>query len=461
MEKERGHFGSNFGFLMAAIGSAVGLGNLWGFPYKMGANGGFAFLIIYLALVLLCGVIIMTIEMAIGRKTGKSPVYALATFGKRWRPVGWFGVGASFIIMGFYTVICGWVLRYVVDYFMTLIGQGTITSVDGVTYFTSAFGDITLNLIYTLLAFVITCVIVMGGIQKGIEKFSKVAMPALFVMLIVVIIKGLTMEGSAEGLEFMFTFKSEDFNFFNALRTAGGQMMFSLSLGMGALITYGSYMTKDSNISKNGWIIPIADTIMALLSGLAIFPALFALDMDPSGGPGLLFMTLHNVFDSMGAVGPIFGFVFYVLTLIAALSSMISLVEVSTSHFYDYQASKGKTPSRKKITFWVCLGMFIISLPIIFDKLGESGIFSWVPIKDKDGLDFYDFIASGVLMPLGGVFLSALIGWRKGGMAYLDDEIRVHDNKFVARGFFNVVVKITPAIMIVVLFSLLLSYFGL
>ena len=268
MEK-RGNWSSTFGFLMAAIGSAVGLGNMWGFPYKMGSNGGFAFLIIYLVLALLCGIVIMTIEMTIGRKTGKSPVLAMGQIGKRFKFVGWFGVLSAFIIMGFYTMIMGWVVRYVVDFFQAMIGIDVFAGMNGVEYFSSVYTDTTASFIYTFIAFALTSVIVMGGVSKGIERFSKIAIPALFGLLIVVIIKGLTMPGAGEGVKFMFTFDAENFNLFKTVRSAGGQMMFSLSLGMGILITYGSYMNKSENILEQS-AFPYGSIAISAMENLGI-----------------------------------------------------------------------------------------------------------------------------------------------------------------------------------------------
>ncbi|MBQ4062058.1 MAG: sodium-dependent transporter [Christensenellaceae bacterium] len=457
MEK-RGNWSSTFGFLMAAIGSAVGLGNMWGFPYKMGSNGGFAFLIIYLVLALLCGIVIMTIEMTIGRKTGKSPVLAMGQIGKRFKFVGWFGVLSAFIIMGFYTMIMGWVVRYVVDFFQAMIGIDVFAGMNGVEYFSSVYTDTTASFIYTFIAFALTSVIVMGGVSKGIERFSKIAIPALFGLLIVVIIKGLTMPGAGEGVKFMFTFDAENFNLFKTVRSAGGQMMFSLSLGMGILITYGSYMNKSENISRSAYIIPIADTIIAILSGLAIFPAVFALGMEPGGGVGLLFSTLHGVFNDMGAIGPFFGFLFYILVLIATVTSTVSLVEVVAAHFIDTRIDKGKPAKRKLVTGLCCLAMFVISIPVIFDKLGEGGM---IKPLGMIWLDFYDFVSEGLMMPIGALVLCILVGWKL-KMKFMDDEITLNGNKFVGRGFFAVCVKyVTPILFTFLIVSLILSYFGI
>lgn len=456
--ENRGTWTSTMGFLMASIGSAVGLGNLWGFPYKMGSYGGFAFLIVYLILALLCGIIIMTIEMTIGRKTGKSPILAMRELGKRYTWIGWFGVLSAFIILGFYTMIMGWVVRYVVDFFQAMVGIDVFGGMNGPAYFSFVYSDITANLIYTFIAFAMTAIVVMGGVSKGIEKFSKIAIPALFFLLIVVIIKGLTMPGSTDGIKFMFTFDPESFDLFTTVRSAGGQMMFSLSLGMGILITYGSYMSKNENIARSAYILPIADTIMALMAGFAIFPAVFALDMEPSGGVGLLFATLHGVFNDMGSIGPFFGFLFYLLVLIAALTSTVSLVEVVVSHFIDSRVIKGKPANRRAVVSLCCLAMFLISIPVIFDRLGEGGMIQPLGLI---WLDFYDFISEGFMMPIGALTMCLLVGW-KFGMKFMDDEITQNGNKFVGRRFFAVCVKyVTPVLFTFLLVSLALSFFGI
>lgn len=443
---------------MAAIGSAVGLGNLWGFPYKMGSHGGFAFLIIYLLLTLLCGIIIMTIEMVIGRKTGKSAVLAMAEIGKSYKIVGWFGVLSAFIIMGFYTMIMGWVVRYVVDFLRAMMGIDVFQGMDGGAYFGSVYGNTTSSLIYTFIAFAMTAIIVMGGVSKGIEKFSKVAIPALFCLLLVVIVKGLSMPGAMDGVKFMFTFDAANFNLFDTVRSAGGQMMFSLSLGMGILITYGSYMNKSDNIARSAYIIPIADTVIALLAGFAIFPAVFALGMEPSGGVGLLFSTLHGVFNDMGPLGPMFGFIFYLLVLIAALTSTMSLAEVVISHFIDIRTAKGKPANRKLISALCCLAMFAISIPVIFDRLGEGGMIQPLGLV---WLDFYDFLSEGLMMPIGALIMCLLVGWKL-GMKYMDDEITLNGNKFYGRKFFAICVKyVTPILFTFLLVSLVLSFFGI
>jgi len=468
MENNRGSFSSNLGFVLAAMGSAIGLGNLWGFPYKMGANGGFPFLIIYLTFVIFCGVVVMCIEMSIGRKTGKSPVLAMSQLGKKYAFVGWFGVLSATLIMGFYSVLIGYSFRYMFGFLIQIFGASGFGGMDGGAFFGAYTGNVGAVVGYTVLAFVVCYFIVAGGIEKGIEKFNAIGIPALFVILLVIIVYNFTLDGAEQGLVFMFTSKGmeiagTEFNFLNACRTAAGQMLFSCSLGMGAMITYGSYLDKKENISKNAWIIPAADTTAAILAGIAIFPAVFAQGQSPNAGPGLLFITMHNTFTSMGFAGNIVGALFYLLVIFAGVSSAISLMEVSSAHLIDSSAAKGKPMSRKKAVGIIAGIMMVLAIPVCIDKLGGAGwgLYQFLADGSKDLLDLYDFVAEGIMMPLGAVLMCLIVGWGK-GMDWMAEEIETQGNKFVTRGFFTVCVKyITPAMMLFVLISLALSYVGL
>ena len=330
MEERKG-FGSNFGFLMAAIGSAVGLGNIWGFPNKMGANGGFTFLIIYLILAACCGFIVMMGELALGRKTGRGAIGAYRVLSKRFKWLGWLGVLSAFLILGFYCALGGYCLKYVTlnvgNLFHAGFGTGTL---DGAGVFGALMANQGEAVIYGLIFVALTMIIVMGGVGGGIEKVCSVGMPALFVMLVICIIRSCTLEGASDGLKYMFVpgwalangVIKEAPDFFSVVSTAGGQMFFSLSLGMAAMITYGSYLDKKENLQKNAIIIVVMDTLVALMAGLCVIPGRFALDPTGNlGGPSLLFVTMQNVFDRMGAAGPIFGILFYLLVVFAAVSS--------------------------------------------------------------------------------------------------------------------------------------------
>lgn len=475
MEERKG-FGTNFGFLMAAVGSAVGLGNIWGFPNKMGASGGFTFLIIYLVLAALCGIIVMIGELAIGRKTGASAVKAYKVLSKKFKWLGWLGVASAFFILSFYCALGGYCIKYVVLNFGNLIGAGFGTNgLSGGDVFNAFMGNQAQSVIYGLIFVVITMVIVMGGVGGGIEKVCSVGMPALFVMLVICIIRACTLTGAVDGLKYMFVpgwavangvIESAP-NLFNVISTAGGQMFFSLSLGMGAMITYGSYLNKKENLEKNALLIVIMDTVVALCAGLCVIPARFALAPDGDlGGPSLLFVTMQNVFDRMSAVGPIFGIVFYLLVVFAAISSSISLLETVVAHFVDKARDAGKGDKRKAYSLITTVFVAILCVLVCLDGLGSQGI---SPVNILGGatkgwndcwLDFFDCISEGLMMPLGALFMSLMIGWET-GPDLVKEEAEKEGNRMKSYGYFRVCVKyITPLCMLLVLWGQLQSFFG-
>jgi len=473
MEHNRGQWSSNLVFIMAAVGSAIGMGNLWGFPYKMGANGGLPFLLIYLALVVLCGVICMAVEMVIGRKTGKSPILAIGQLGKKWRFIGWFGNLSAFIIMGFYSVLIGYALRYFVGFASQLLvgldGFQGITG--GANFFVSFTQDVPSVIFYTFLTFALCAIFVAKG-TEGLESFNKIGIPGLFLILIGIIIYNFTLPGSTEGYTFMFTTKGleiagTEFNFLRAVRQAGGQMLFSLSLGMGAMITYGSYLGKTESIGKNAWIIPAFDTLAAIFAGMAIFPAVFATGNSVNAGPGLLFITMHDVFTTMGTVGNLIGMLFYLLVIFAGVSSAISLMEVVSSSIIDSRTAKGKAPERKTVVFLVSLAMFILAIPICADQLGLAGeegffwpVYSYLADGSKDLLDFYDMLTEGLMMPLGAMLMCLLVGW-KVGFPWMKEEVLSDGKPWKMEKYFEICVKyVAPVLMAFVLVSLFLSYLG-
>lgn len=421
----RAQWGSKFGFLMAAIGSAVGLGNIWGFPFKMGQNGGFAFLLVYVVLAVFVGYIIMNSELALGRRTGKGIIGAYHTASRRFRWVGMLGVISPFLILMFYCVLGAYCMQYMFLNFaelaMGVYSKSAMTGADSfLAMITNPFGCIIFTLIFVLM----NILVVRGGVSEGIEKFNKVGMPALFVMLLIIIGRSVTLDGAAEGLKFMFAPNFEPFSsfrgFISVLAAAGGQMFFSLSLAMGAMITYGSYLSKSESITKNSLVIVACDTLVALMAGLAVIPAAFALGGDGAAmaGPKLLFITMQDVFSHMGKLGPVFGILFYGLVIIAALSSSISLVEVLVTYLSDRAEQKGKKANRSRITWIVSLLFAIGAVLVAWDGLGANGL--WVPFQNTLGivgefndcwLDFLDCIAEGIAMPLGALFMSFMIGW--------------------------------------------------
>ena len=480
MEERKG-FGSNFGFLMAAIGSAVGLGNIWGFPNKMGANGGFTFLIIYLILAACCGFIVMMGELALGRKTGRGAIGAYKVLSKRFKWLGWLGVLSAFLILGFYCALGGYCLKYVTlnvgNLFHAGFGTGTL---DGAGVFGALMANQGEAVVYGLIFVAITMIIVMGGVGGGIEKVCSVGMPALFVMLVICIIRSCTLEGASEGLKYMFVpgwalangVIKDAPDFFSVVSTAGGQMFFSLALGMAAMITYGSYLDKKENLQKNAIIIVVMDTLVALMAGLCVIPGRFALDPTGKlGGPSLLFVTMQNVFDRMGAAGPIFGILFYLLVVFAAVSSSISLLEAVVAHFVDKARDEGKGDKRKLYSLIGAIGAGILCVIVCLDALGNAGISpadilgmrvdpsDKVPTWSADWLDFFDCIAEGILMPLGALLMSIMYGWEL-GPEVVHAEATCEGQKFGAYGWFKICIKyITPLAMLLVLYGQIKEFF--
>ena len=487
MEERKG-FGSNFGFLMAAVGSAVGLGNIWGFPNKMGASGGFTFLIIYLILAVLCGFIVMVGELAIGRKTGKGAVEAYHVLSKKFKWMGWMGILSAFFILFFYCALGGYCIKYVVlnvgDLFgagfgtnaMAAVADANGTSV-GAEVFGAFIGNPTEAIIYGLIFVAITMIIVIGGIGGGIEKVCSVGMPALFVMLLICIIRACTLPGAVEGLKYMFVpgwavangVIKEAPDFLTVLATAGGQMFFSLSLGMGAMITYGSYLQKKENLQKNAILIIVMDTLVALMAGLCVIPGRFALDPDGTlGGPKLLFITMQNVFSRMGGLGPIFGILFYLLVVFAAVSSSISLLEVIVAHFVDKARNEGKGDMRKKYTLIAAACVGVGCILVCADRLGDASFTPWkllnlpaesVRTWNDCWLDFWDMLSEGIMMPLGALLMSLMIGWEI-GPEVVKDECEQSGHAMGGYGFFKLCVRfITPLCMILILYGQIKEFF--
>ena len=433
---ERGQWGSNIGFILAAAGSAVGLGNIWKFPYLAGANGGGAFVFIYLAMVVIIGFVIMLGEMTIGRNTHLSSVEAYKKINKKWAFVGIIGVVVAFCILSFYSVIGGWVLNYISKYI-----TGGIPGSEASTYFSSFISGTTAPIMWHFIFMVSCCIIVLKGIAGGIEKASKIMMPALLILLIVVVIRAVTLEGAMAGIEF---FLKPDFSkvTISTVMAALGQAFFSLSLGMGAVITYGSYLGKNENLEKNAVIIPGIDTVVALLAGFAILLAVFAFGLEPTAGPSLMFITLPSVFDSM-AFGQIFGLLFFILILFAALTSAIALLEVVVAFVIDTFKI-----NRKIATIGMALIIFLIGIPC---SLANGPVMGDVLIFGFNFFDLMSFVAESVLMPLGGLLMCVFIGhvW---GIDKAVDEISCEGKySFKSRKFFIVMIKYVAPILIFII----------
>ena len=461
-ENKKGQWGSSFGFLMATVGAAVGLGNLWGFPYKMGKGGGFIFLLIYLILVALVGVVVTLQELSIGRKSGKGVLYAYSSVDKRASIIGLFGWLSPLFIIGFYSMLGGYTIKYMVANLGDLLrAPWGVNGADSAEFFQTFYTSQFESTLYTVLFICLIIFIIAMGIQSGIEKFSSVATPALFVMLLITIARAVTLPGAIEGVKFMLV---PDWSLFtpkgiiNVLASAGGQMFFSLSLGMGITVTYGSYVSKSDDLQKSSIFIPIADTIAAVLAGFATLPAVFAAGLDPGQGPGMLFVTLQTVFASMGAIGPVFGLIFYLLVFIAAITSAVSVMEAIVSTTLDITEHHFKHTNRVFIT--LCCGVYALAMGIFvsMDGLGSHG-FPQI-FNQSTWLDTFDLLSEGTLMPIGAFLAAVLFGWIKPG--YLDDEISLGSNGYGMKKYFDFCIKwIVPPIMLMVLLGQISAFFGL
>ena len=439
MEKKKNGFGSALGFVLAAAGSAVGLGNLWRFPAETAKNGGAAFVLLYIVCVLLIGFVTMMCEFHIGRRAAANPVSAY----KKIHPaIGWFGlcgVMIPAIIICYYGVLGGYTVKYAVSSF---------TGNDGILldFSTSTWQVVLFTAIFMLLA----VLIIMGGVKSGIEKMSKVLMPALFLILIAMAIYALCLgEGVREGLAF---FLKPDFSKvkFSSVLAAMGQAFFSLSLGMGTMIAYGSYTGKEINMVKSTGMICVFDTFVALLSGLAIFPAVAHFDpslLGSAAGAGLMFGILPEVFADMGGLGQIVSFFFFAMVVIAALTSVVSLVEVVTQ--FIIQRFK---IARKRAALWCVSICGLISIPvgISFGAVGiaEKG---GIAVFGMDLLSFFDEVTNTVLMPVCAFFACLAIGWFVGPKeAMLEMEDGTTRLGFLKKIFPVMVRYITPALILVV-----------
>ncbi len=441
VEQKKVGFASSIGFILAAAGSAVGLGNIWGFPYKTADNGGAAFVLVYIACVLLIGFVTMLCEIYIGKRSAANPITSYKNVNKN---VGWFGLVAIAIpafIICYYSVLGGWTAKYALNSF-----SGNAGIIAG---FSTNVGEVVL---YTVIFMALSVYIILGGVQDGIEKMSKVLMPILFIIIVGVACYSLTLgEGVAEGLQF---YLKPDFSALNAkaIVTAMGQAFFSLSLGMGAMITYGSYTGREINIVKSTGMICLFDTVVALLAGLAIFPAVAHFDpslLGSASGVGLMYIVLPQVFDSMGTVGQFVSFAFFAMVVIAAITSVVSLIEVVT----QFVLQKFKV-DRKKAALTVAAVCFFVSIPVGI-SLGQVGIMedpNGLALFGMDWLTFFDEVTNTVLMPVCALFAVLAVGWIITPKKAFE-EIESLGTKFPnwLKGLFTVMVRfITPALIVIV-----------
>lgn len=403
---EQKSFSSNLGAIMAAVGSAVGLGNIWRFPYICGKYGGGAFLLVYLIFVFLLGSVLMMSELVIGRRTRSTPRNAylsLAPKGQRglWRVFGWLCTLTCFFILSQYLVLSGWTTGYV---WHSISGSLATLGTDAtlISDFFRLFSTGGWNPVWYMVAFsLLVMVVIFGGVQKGVELASKVLMPILVVLIIILCVRSLTLPGSMRGVEYLF---SPDFSKLTAegILAALGQALFSLSVGMGVMLVYGSYLPADDHIFKTAMWITVCDTLIAIFAGLAIFPAVFSCGFDPAGGPGLVFCVLPNVFNSMGAAGTAFSVVFFLLLLVAALTSAISLLECLTASICE----------RYRLQRWqgcILFSLLSMILGTVF-TLSFSHL-SGVKLLGYSLFDFIDRINSIYLPPICALGTTIFFGW--------------------------------------------------
>lgn len=394
-------FGSKLGVILATVGCAVGLGNIWRFPYMAGSNGGAAFLLIYIVCILLLGLPVMITEFFIGRhsRSNAAGAFKVMAPGTKWSFIGYNGVLAAFLILGFYSVVAGWTLEYIVQAFSGTLAGKTAAA------FKLDFENFSTGIVrpigWTVAFIALTHFIIISGVKKGIERASKVMMPLLFLILVALCIRSVTLPNAEKGLFFLFR---PDFSKITSsvVLSAMGQAFFSLSIGMGCLITYSSYFKKDTNLQNTALQVTILDTLVAILAGVMIFPAVFSFGIAPTAGPELVFITLPNVFEQL-PFGGLWSAIFFILLALAALTSTISLHEVSTAYVHEeYHIS------RKKAAWFVSGGVLILGIlsSLSFGILKDFTIFGMI------FFDALDYFTAKIMLPLGGMLICIFAGRR-------------------------------------------------
>jgi len=409
-----GQWSSRTAFILAATGSAVGLGNIWKFPYITGENGGGAFVIVYLLCIAAIGIPIMMAEVMLGRRGRQSPINTMATLASEegrpasWALLGWLGVIAGFLILSYYSVIAGWALSYV---FRTASGVFVGATADGVSNIFSEFVSNPESLLAWHTIFMIaTMIIVSRGVKNGLEKAVTYLMPSLFVLLVILLFYAMSTGYFAEGLAFLFT---PDFSKLTAqsVLVAMGHAFFTLSLGMGAIMVYGSYLPKDVSIAKASMLIALADTLVALMAGMIIFPIVFANNLEPGAGPGLIFQTLPIAFGQMEA-GILIGTLFFILLVFAAWSSSISLIEPAVAWLVE-----NRNMTRVSASVWCGIATWFVGIGSVFSfnvwqqSTWSLSLFGETLFENKTFFDTLDGLTANIMLPLGGLFIAIFAGW--------------------------------------------------
>ena len=397
-EKQRASFGGKLSAILVAAGSAIGLGSIWRFPYMAGENGGAAFLLVYLLCVFVVGIPVMLGEFAVGRATKQNAVGGFRSLSRPWRWLGYNGVLCAMLISGYYYIVAGWSLEYMINSFGSLYSSGIPFSEQFAQFQTSPR-----QAIYTIVFILLTHLIIIRGVEKGIEKASKVMMPALFIILIIMAIRVAFMPGAAEGYKFFLNPNFKEAFSAETIFMAIGQAFFSLSVGMGCMVTYASYFKKDNNLTSTSMSVSLLTLLVAVLAGLVIFPAVFSAGLEPTEGASLIFNTLPEIFKDM-PLASVWSATFFLLLTLAALTSTISFHEVLTAYF-----SEEYKISRKLATYIssaLSIGFCMLSLLWHFDI-----DFAGINVENTSCFDVFDYLTANVLMPLGGLFTCIFVVW--------------------------------------------------
>lgn len=447
-EKKRSSFSGGIGFVLAAAGSAVGLGNLWRFPYLAAQYGGGIFIVVYIIAALTFGFALMTTEIAIGRKTKKSPIMAYKALHKKFGFLGWIASIVPIIILPYYCVIGGWVTKYMVTF---IGGQGRETVQE--SFFGNFIGGSVSPLIYFAVYLAVTVVIILIGVEKGIEKISKFLMPILLVISVVICVYICTLPGAGAGIKYYLLPDMSNFSFMT-ICAAVGQIFFSMSLAMGIMVTYGSYTRKDTNLTKSVNQIEIFDTVVAFLAGFMVVPAVYVFSNGTGlrdSGPGLMFETLPRVFGQMNG-GMAIGALFFVLVFFAALTSSISIMEAIVSCFMDkFKISRLKA----------CMITVVISIALGIPSSLGNGVWSNIKLLGMDFLTFFDYLSNSVIMPIVALCSCILVGWFI-GCKVITREVTRNGERMHRKKLYVVMMKfVAPVLLVIILVSSALSQFGI
>mgnify|MGYP006285098665 CR=1 FL=1 len=441
-ESKRGNFTSNIGFVLATAGSAVGLGNLWRFPYMTGTSGGGAFVLVYLLIMVVVGVSLLLVEFTVGRSGKANAVDSYRKISPKMVWVGYLGFITAFIFLSYFSVVGGWTIHYAISSFTGLFKLAP-DEMGG--FFGNFIGNPIVPLIYHFLFMGATVYIIASGVEHGIEKWAKILMPALFVMMLILVIRSLTLPGALAGVGW---YLKPDFSKINmsVIVAALGQVFFSLSVGMSGMVTYASYLKRKDNLPKTALQVTITDTAIALIAGFMIFPAIFAFGMEPGQGVGLLFITLPAIFSQM-PLGALFSFIFFVLVFVAALTSAISILEMPVAFIIEK-----KNMARPKAALLVGGIAFVMGIAVSF----SFGIWGSFTIFGQNIFGLFDYFGSNISLPLGALGASIAVGWfwkKKGATDEITNDGELTSVSGVANTWFFLVRYIIPVIIFVIFLS--------